>query len=312
MSDAVIDMRGVTRWFGREEVLAGADLTVERGSVTALLGRNGCGKSTLLRIAVGLLGRHGGEARVLGVDPEALGVGERLRMAYVNDVTATPGRTRIRDEIELHARLRGDRWDDGHAKELLERFEVPLDKRIGALSKGQQARLRLVLALASRPELLVLDEPALGLDLFARHELMELLIDLVQEEGRTVVIASHLIDDVERIADRLAFIREGRVTHAGTLDELRDRFRRVRVSVEAGGSAALDRAPSELIGVRQVKTDRAAPPDERVAILDDATDELIARLVDLPGVTRKIEVRRMTIREIYLEVLAGKEEEVTS
>lgn len=307
-SDALVSLSGVTKWYGREQVLRGVDLEVPRGCVTALLGRNGGGKSTLVKIVTGLVARDGGEARVLGRDPEALGPAERERLALVSDASGAWAATRVEDELALFRRLRGARWNDARARELVERFELPLKKRLGALSKGMQARLRLVTALAADPELLVLDEPALGLDLFARHDLLDAIIETVEKEGRGVLVVSHLIDDVERIADRVVFLRHGQALVQGAVDELRERFRRVRMVLGPGGAPALEAAAAELMGVRRLEAELGdGAARERVVVIDDHTDALVAALEERAGVER-LEVRRMTLREIYFEVLAGKEE----
>jgi ABC-2 type transport system ATP-binding protein len=305
--DSLVSLRGVTKWWGGEQCLKGVDLDVRRGSVTALLGRNGGGKSTMMKIITGLVARDGGSATVLGVDPEALGPDDRERIALVSDAGTGWVGTFVKDELALYRRLRGARWDAPRERELVERFELPLKKRIGALSKGMQARLRLVAALSADPELLLLDEPALGLDLFARHDLLDAIIETVEREGRGVLIVSHLIDDVERIADRVAFLRHGVASVQGTVDDLRDRFRRIRVSLGPGGAAALERAAQELIGVRRIVTEPAGQDVERVVVVEDHAEGLCAALEERAGVTR-IEMRRMTLREIYFEVLAGKEE----
>lgn len=304
--DTLIRMRGVTKAWGLEQTLKGVDLDVPRGQVTALLGRNGAGKSTLLRILLGLVARDDGEAVVLGRDPEELGPAERLRMAVVADGSGAPT-VIVKDELELRRGLLGSRWDEARARALIERFALPLDKPVMALSKGQQARVRLVLALAADPELLVLDEPALGLDLFARQDLLESIIDTIERDGRGVLIVSHLIDDVERIADRVVFLREGACPVQGEVDALRDRFRRARVTLGPGGAAGLEEAARGQLGLKRVVTDRDGAEGERVVVFDDFQEACLADLEARTGV-RRVEVRRMALREIYFEVLGGAEE----
>jgi ABC-2 type transport system ATP-binding protein len=302
--DPIVVVEGATKWFGAEQVLKGVDLRLERGSVTALLGRNGSGKSTLMRILLGVVARDGGRAAVLGHDPEELPASARRRIAWVTDASTGAGMSMVADEVALHRRLRGDRWDEQRAQALLERFELPPEKRLGALSKGLQTRLRLVLALAADPELLILDEPALGLDLFARHDFLEAIIET---EGRAVLIASHLIDDVERVSDRIVFLREGVVRAEGTMDDLRESFRRVRLTLPEDGSAAFDVACSDLIGIERSIADANAPKCERVVVFNDFSPGLLAELEQRSG-ARRLELRRMSLREIYFEVLAGKPE----
>lgn len=307
--EPLVSLRGVSKWFGRERVLRDVNLDVPQGTVTALLGRNGCGKSTTMRIAAGLVGRDAGTARVLGRDAEDLGPAELARLAYVTDGSGTPGHRRVADELALVGRTRRGHWNDAHARELLERFEVPLAQTVGSLSKGLQTRLRLVLAVAAEPELLLLDEPALGLDLFGRRDLLEAVIDAAERPDRGVLIATHLVDDVERIADRIAFVRDGAVAFEGTVERLRDAFRRTRFLVGPGGSLPLEQAAASMIGIRRVFAERDAPPDERVVVYD-GNEDLAAELEHVSG-TKRLESRRMTLREVYFEVLSGREE-VTS
>lgn len=307
MSDEiVVQARGVTRWFGAEQVLKGVDLDVPRGSVTALLGRNAAGKSTLLSILAGGLGRNGGEATVFGRDVETLRPSDRERIAIVGSTSAFPGR-RVRDELALVRRLRAGRWNGEREAELIARFKLPLDKRIQQLSKGQQARVRLLLALSCEPELLLLDEPAMGLDLFARRDFLESVIELVASEERTVVIASHLIDDVERIADRVVFMRDGLGGIHGSVDELRERFRRLRLRLPSPERALpVDALPAELLGVERVLP---AEGSEQVVILNDHSPGLVTAIEERTG-GAQVAAARMTLRDIYFEVLREADEEV--
>lgn len=303
---AVVELVGVTKYFGSEQVLAGVDLCVARGTVTALLGRNGSGKSTTLRIVGGLLARDGGEARVFGRDAEALTLDERGRLAWVTDASSAWAGTRVKDELALVRRVRAGRWSAAREQELVARFEIPLTKRLGALSKGQQTRLRIAMALAAEPELLLMDEPALGLDAFARRDLLESIVEAV-DGGCAVLISSHLLEDVERVADQVCLLRQGRIVASGTLDELRERYRRVRFAVPPGSEARFTAAVAHVSGFLRLTVDLEGSRGERVAVIGGYDDARLAELEAQAGV-RQLDVRRMSLAEIYLEVLAGAEE----
>ncbi len=220
--DAVV-LREVSAGYGRREVLRGLSLAVPAGSVTAVLGRNGAGKSTLFKILLGLLPRGAGEARVLGLDPARAARAVKARVGYVPEAPDFHPRWRVRDAIDLVRGLRRRDWDAAEERRLLDAFDLPPRARIGALSKGYRAKLALLLALAPRPEVLLLDEPASGLDPVVRREVLATLVDELGAEGRTVVFASHRMDDVERLADCVAFLDAGRVTLAGPTEEVRRR-----------------------------------------------------------------------------------------
>lgn len=306
--ESLLRMRGITRAFGKDEILKGVDLDVPRGSVTALLGRNGSGKSTLMRIAVGLIARDGGDAEVFGVDPEDLGPTELGRLAWLTDTWAVGAMTSVQAERELVSRLRYETWNEAICEDLFKRFSIPSGKLIRELSKGQQTRLRLALTLASQPELLLLDEPALGLDLFGRQDLLELMIDAVGNENRAVLLTSHLIDDVERVADRLIFLRQGEVVAAGTIDDLRDKFRRVRLDLSSANFDELNKIELGFPGLRELRREPGSPDCERVAIFDDFSDELMQEFVERSS-AHFVEARKMSVRDIFLEVLRGESEE---
>jgi len=309
-TDSLCKLTNIHRWYGDEHVLQGVDLELPRGQVTALLGRNGCGKSTLMRVACGLLGRDDGEALVLGQDPESFDPATLNRLAYVNDSSSIPGTTPLRCELELHRRLRGDRWDESRVQELVKRFDLDLNKVAGALSKGQLARFRIVLALAADPELLLLDEPALGLDLFARRDLLEVMIETVETEDRAILISSHLIDDVERVADRVAFLHGGEMLVQGAVEDLRARYRKLRCQVSTEQGEALQRAAREMLGVRRVFCEIGSPKDELSVVFEDFSKELLAQFCERTGVEAPESPRRMSLREIYFEVLGAPENEV--
>jgi len=230
----------VTKTFGRNQVLRGLDLTVPRGSVTALLGRNGAGKSTLLKMLTGLMPRDGGEIRVMGMDPWREQKAVKAAVGYVAETTAFHPRWRVRDAIDLVRALRRKQWSREEEWRLIDAFELPLGQKIGRLSKGYRAKLALLLALAHRPETILLDEPASGLDPIVKREVLTSLVDTITEEGRTVLLSSHQMEDVERLADRVAFLAGGKIVLTGETEEIRGRARRIAVGPLENGRPLTD------------------------------------------------------------------------
>jgi ABC-type Na+ transport system ATPase subunit NatA len=199
--DVAVAVHGLAKRYGKKQVLTGLDLIVPRGSTTALLGQNGAGKSTLLKILTGFMPRDGGRVSVLGFDPKKQALAVKERIGYVAHTTALNPMWRVSDAIGLVKAIRKKRWDDAEERRLIGLFALHAKAKVGTLSKGERAKLSLLLALGHRPELLVLDEPASGLDPVVRRE----VLDAIHEEGRTVLVASHRMDDVQRLADRVAF-----------------------------------------------------------------------------------------------------------
>lgn len=215
----------VCRRFGERPVLQGLDLTVRPGEILALLGRNGSGKTTALRILLGFLAPHSGRSRVLGTDSRALGPDERGRIGYVSEDQRLYRRLRVGELLAFEAGTR-PRFDRPFAEGARTRCGLPARARVSELSRGQRAQLALIVAVASRPEVLVLDDPALGLDVVMRRELLEVMIDLLADRGLAVLFSSHFLDDVERVADRIALLSDGRLIVDAPTDELRARVTR--------------------------------------------------------------------------------------
>ncbi len=204
-------------------VLDGVSFSVEPGSVVGLVGKNGAGKTTLIRIAMGMIEPQEGRVRVLGLDPRREPVAVKRRVAYVSEDQILPPFLAVRDVLALHREL-FPTWDEAMARGLAERFDLPPAARIRTLSKGQARRVALLCAVAHRPELLLLDEPASGLDPAARREFLETSIRLLNESGSSILFSSHYMTDVERMADRIVMIHGGKVLVDSGLDELRERF----------------------------------------------------------------------------------------
>ena len=278
----VVDVRGLVKRFGAFTALDGLDLSVDRGEVHGFLGPNGAGKSTTIRVLLGLLHADGGEVSLLGGDPWRDVVELHRRLAYVpGDVSLWPGLTGGQ-AIDLLGKLRGG-LDEGRRAHLLERFELDPTKRGRQYSKGNRQKVALVAALSSDVELLLLDEPTSGLD-----PLMEAVfteeIAAEKTKGRTVLLSSHILSEVETLADRVSIIREGRVVQTGTLEDLRHQSR-VTVTAVLGrhpdpGSVLLAGVDARLVGDRYTA---AVEPDQVSAVVAELVRHDMSALTVTPA-----------------------------
>lgn len=238
----IVEIRRVTRQFGNKTALDDLSLTVPRGGVFGLIGGNGAGKTTLIKHILGMLKAQSGSVRVFGLDPVENPVGTLGRIGYLSEDRDLPNWMRV-GELMRYTQAFFPNWDERYAEELREAFDLDANARVKNLSRGQRARAGLLVALAHRPELLVLDEPSSGLDPVVRRDILGAIIRTIADEGRTVLFSSHLLDEVERVADRVAIIHQGRIMLTAPMDEIKDSHR--RVTLRFGQS--LDRPPS-LVG----------------------------------------------------------------
>jgi len=228
----VIEMHGVRKSFGKSEVLRGLDLSVPPGQTFAFLGRNGAGKTTTIRTLLGLLQADEGQVRVLGLDPRTHALEIRKRVGYVAEDPVMFGWMRVRELLSFMAPFYPT-WDNAWAKQLTERFELPLKTRVRHLSKGQGVRVALLLALAHRPELVILDDPTLGLDPIMRKEFLRDLVTYLQGENVSVFFSSHLLYEIEPVADSVVILDHGRVVRQGATEELRAAVKRLIAPIDA-------------------------------------------------------------------------------
>ena len=220
MNEPVIEIAQLTRHFGATDALAQVTLTFRRGGVYGLVGANGAGKTTLIRHVLGLLKAERGSVRVFDLDPVADPVGVLSRIGYLSEENDLPGWMRV-DELMRYSRAFHPGWDDAYAEELRNAFALDPAAKIKTLSKGQKARAGLVVALAYRPELLVLDEPSSGLDPIVRRDILGAVIRTIADEGRTVLFSSHLLDEVEEVADHVTMIQRGKILMSAPLVEIK-------------------------------------------------------------------------------------------
>jgi ABC-2 type transport system ATP-binding protein len=287
--NAVIEISGLHKSFGKTHALDGLDLTVQQGEIHGFLGPNGAGKTTTIRILLGLLRADAGTARLLGGDPWRDVASLHRRLAYVpGDVTLWP--TLSGGEIiDLLGRLRGG-LDARRRADLLERFELDPTKKARTYSKGNRQKVALVAALSSDVELLLLDEPTAGLDPLMDAVFRECITD-ERKGGRTVLLSSHILAEVEALCDRVSIIRNGRNVESGTLAELRH-LTRTSITAEL---ARMPAGLADLPGVHEVNIDGAVL---RCQVDNDRLDDLL-RVLSQAGV-RSLVSQPPTLEQMFL------------
>ncbi|MBS0201449.1 MAG: ABC transporter ATP-binding protein [Planctomycetes bacterium] len=238
----LIEISRVTRQFGSRTALNDVSLAVPRGGVFGLIGGNGAGKTTLIKHMMGLLKAQQGSVRVFGLDPIQHPVETLGRIGYLSEERDLPDWMQVRELIR-YTQAFYPNWDEAFAEELRQTFDLDAKAVVRNLSRGQRARAGLLVALAHRPDLLVLDEPSSGLDPVVRRDILGAIIRTIAEEGRTVLFSSHLLDEVERVADWVAIIHEGRILLTASMDEIKDRHRRLTLRF----TESVDRPPA-LVG----------------------------------------------------------------
>lgn len=241
-SPPVVEISRLTRQFGTSRALDDVSLTVPRGGVFGLIGGNGAGKTTLIKHILGMLRAQTGTVRVFGLDPVTNPVGTLGRIGYLSEDRDLPDWMSV-SELLRYTQAFFPSWDADYAEELREMFDLNPQTKVRALSRGQRARAGLLTALAHRPELLVLDEPSSGLDPVVRRDILGAIIRTIADEGRTVLFSSHLLDEVERVADRVTIIHQGRIRLTAPMDDIKDTHRRVTLRFEFP-----QQQPPELVG----------------------------------------------------------------
>lgn len=237
MNDPVIRVDELRKSFRGNDVLRGVSFEVLPGQTFAFLGRNGAGKTTTIRTLMGLLKPDAGSVSILGVDPARHPLAVRKRVGYLaEDQRMFPWMSV--SELISFVSVFYETWDILLAEKLRVRFELPLNARVKALSKGLSVRLGLLLALAHRPEVVILDDPILGLDPIMRKEFNRDLITLLQSEGRSVLYSSHLLYEVEPVADVVAILDKGQVIAMAETERLRDQVKKFVLPAEVFGQVS--------------------------------------------------------------------------
>ncbi|HEX7957779.1 MAG TPA: ABC transporter ATP-binding protein [Pyrinomonadaceae bacterium] len=291
-----IETRNLGRMYGKFEAARGVNLRVPKGTVFGLLGVNGAGKSTVIKMIMGHLRPTSGEISVLGrtLDEDLIDV--RRRVAYVSENRYLYEWMTVGESISF-TRAFHETWDDQKATDLLKRFNLPAGKKVRQLSRGNRARLCLLLALSFNPELIILDEPTSGLDPIVRRDFIENIVAEIAEEGKTVLFSSHIVEEVERVADYVGIMDEGELLMVSTVDDIKLSYKRVRYATN-GARPEVAGVP----GVVMVENGR----HEQVLTVHGFGDETLRSLGER-GV-KNPEVLPISLEDIFVNTVRAERE----
>jgi len=294
----VLEFRNIYRSYKRgEPVLRDVSFALGAGEVAGLLGRNGAGKTTLIHTAMGLLTPDSGAVRVFGMSPFEDPVEVKRRIGFVSEEQVLPGGSTADELIAFHRYL-FPRWDGEMERQLLDRFALDRRRKIRKLSKGQARQVALLCAVCHRPELLLLDEPAGGLDPVARREFLETSIQLLNREGTAILFSSHQMTDVERIGGRIILLDQGMVRLDRDLDELRED---VCVATVPRASAPDDRAIEKVLGCLRVRPVFG----EWHAVMEGAPEAAREELEETLGI-EGVRCARVPLEDLFIELVGGE------
>lgn len=285
MSDGpILEIRDLRKSMGAVEAVRGLSLDVGKGSILGLIGPNGSGKTTAIKCLLGLLRPESGSCRVLGEDATALSRACRQRVGYLSEKPFPWQDLAVPDLLRFLASL-FERWDGGRVEALSKRMGIALDRPLSAMSFGERRKAELFLALAPDPEVLVLDDPWLGVDARVRRDFLLALLEETRERGRTVLFTSHILTDVEKVADRVGILVQGSLRTVDDMDTLKARVKRLVIEVRAGIS------PDEVIVAGEVSRSLAG------GVLSVVTDAFV------PGLEENLSARfgRVTVEPLNLE-----------
>ena len=269
--------------------LDGVSLALDTGSVLGLIGRNGAGKSTLIQAMLGLIEPDAGHARIWGRPALRIDDAVKARLGYVPQQPSAMAWLRVGDLLDFTGRFY-PRWDRAFVDETLARWQIPRNRTVAKLSPGERQRVAIVRALAPRPQLLVLDEPAAALDPVGRRDLLREIASRAGESGTTVLFSTHIVSDLERVASHVAFLHAGRLLLASELDSLKERNLRLRVPAEVAAQLRED-APGEV-------SRRPDPWGGLLLTVVRDEERPWPDLVDVPGVRGE----PLSLEDLFIEV----------
>jgi len=294
-NEAAIELVGLTKRFGRTTAVDDLSLRVPAGSTFGLLGPNGAGKTTTIKMLMGLLRPTAGRVRVLGAEVLAEPLMVKQRVGYVPESHHLDRWMRV-GQVVGFCRALYERWNDQTCRELLELFELDADKQVKHLSKGMLVKLSLLLAVSHEPDLLVLDEPLAGLDPLAREDLLEGVLRTICDRQRTVLLSTHSLDDVQRLADTVGILYGGRLLVHRKIDELLATTKRIRATLTDGRPP--DRLPPNTIWQR-------VQGREWLVTVGDFTPDTLEQIRAQPGVEH-VEIIDLGLEGLFKDFIRGR------
>jgi ABC-2 type transport system ATP-binding protein len=257
MNTHSIEIQSVHHAYEKKPVLQDLNLRIKTGTIYGFLGRNGAGKSTLIRMLAGLIKPRKGTVRVLGLDPFSLSSSKRQSIGYLSERQILPPVMSVHGVLMFCSRLY-PKWNRALAEKLLHQFELNPKQKVDSLSLGSARMLGFILAVAPEPDVLILDEPAANLDVVARREFLDQILSLIRQEGKTVFFSTHILGDIERVADEVGILAHGKLQINEPLDTLKDSVKKARFYGFQTGRPCFD-----LPGAYRVETH----PNEMIATL---------------------------------------------
>jgi ABC-2 type transport system ATP-binding protein len=295
MSEYVIQTENLVKYFDGRCVLDGIDLKVPKGGIYGLLGRNGAGKTTIIRILLGLEPATRGKTTVLGASSWQLPVSVLGQIGYVAEGHNLIPNYTVQRIVQLYKGLSAQ-WNEQFFRRLIETFKLPMERKVSQLSRGMRAQLNLSLAMATEPKLLILDDPTLGLDTVSRRQFLELAIELISKDGRTILFCSHILSDVERLADRIGILRAGKLVVDCELDELKKRVRKLRV--------IFDGEPPKELPITEIIAQKRQGREMTITVANWNQNKQTILNIFKPASCTDIP---MTLEEIFIECTASGE-----
>jgi len=290
IQETIINYSGLTKRFGKTTALDNIDLSIKDRSIVGLVGANGCGKSTFIRHAIGLYLPDSGTCQTLGSNAENLPAETMAQIGYVHQDGQLLDWMTVKQHINYIAAYY-DNWNTDLQESFIEKFDIDLKARVGKLSPGLRQQLAILLAICHEPKLLLLDEPAAALDPIARSNFLDLLLEIIQAQDRTIIISSHILSDIEKVIDHVIIMDEGKIISDGAFDDLRERFCRVRIL----GHISLDQLGLDNIIEQQYDSGQA------ILTIADTDQETIRDAVAEHNCT--CEISMLSLEEIYKVVI---------